>query len=127
MRKNTSWMDRQMNVTASQAGSRVAWMLRSIYRDCVDQRVANDLGDVDPRTVKGWLAGNCPNGTHLVRLCQHYGQAFTDFVMAGPSWVDDATFEAEMAASRVRIELLEQKFLKSEGRPNARLDRKSDV
>lgn len=109
MRKNMSWMDGKMNTAATEAGSRVAFMLKAIHRDCPEKRVANDIG-VEPRTVKGWLSGNVPNGTHLVALCQRYGRAFSDFVLAGPSWVDEARLEAEIAALRVRADLIEMEL-----------------
>lgn len=106
--------DTQMTAVPSDAGHRLAFVLREIYRDCVPERVARKI-DVDPRTVKEWLAGRVPNGTHLVKLCRAHGYAFTEFVMQGPAWTDDARMRADIAASRVRIELLEMKLATTEG------------
>ncbi len=109
MRKNTSEFAEKMTGAAQEAGARVAYMLRAIYRDCPEKEVARSL-DVDPRTVRDWLAGKTPNGTHLVALCQRYGRSFSDFVLSGPSWVDEARLEAEIAALRVRADLLEMQI-----------------
>lgn len=109
MRKSSSEVAEKMSAVATEAGARVAFMLRAIYRDCPEKEVARSL-NVDPRTVRGWLAGQVPNGTHLVALCQRYGRAFSDFVLAGPSWVDEARLEAEIAALRVRADLLEMEI-----------------
>jgi transcriptional regulator with XRE-family HTH domain len=109
VRKNTSEFAETMTAAAQEAGARVAFMLRAIYRDCPEKEVARSL-NVDPRTVRDWLAGKTPNGTHLVALCQRYGRAFSDFVLAGPSWVDEARLEAEIAALRVRADLLEMEI-----------------
>lgn len=111
MRKDMSWMDRKMNTAATEAGSRVAFMLKAIHRDCPEKRVARDIG-VEPRTAKGWLSGNVPNGTHLIALCQRYGPAFSDFVLAGPSWEDEGRLNAEIAALRVRADLIEMELTK---------------
>ena len=108
MYKNTSGTANKMTLAATHAGDRIAWMLKSIYRDCVAERVSRDIG-VEPRTVKSWLGGQVPNGTHLIALCNRYGRSFTDFVTA-PAVAGNARIDSEIAALRVRADLLEMEL-----------------
>lgn len=111
MRKNTS--DHGTNLMAesaairSVAGERIAYMLRSFYRDCVDQRAARDF-NVEPRTVRGWLAGNLPQSGHLLSLCHKFGPAFREFIFAPPSAQELAELDAEIAALRVKAYRVKQ-------------------
>lgn len=93
----------QADALHGEVGQRVAYALRQVYPAHAAKLIARDFG-VDERTAKGWLAGQTPQGKHLLALMHKLGAWFASAVLVPVGdW-------ASIVGARARLDLLQQEY-----------------